>query len=185
MSRSEVMGTSTITSIDFKPFFFPRFTSLCMCQFQCKEYRIYYQDISAIVYVTYGVWDIMIPAPPPQHREAIMANAPRVGWRGGSGQQYTYSVYDLDFVPAADQDGNYVFAKEIQNGWEAVYIGQGDMKTRRAAHLNEGCVTRNGATHFHGHLNRTESAGLAEESDMLDGNPEAYEPTGCNERPGG
>ncbi len=114
-----------------------------------------------------------------------MANAPRVGWRGGSGQQYTYSVYDLDFVPAADQDGNYVFAKEIQNGWEAVYIGQGDMKTRRAAHLNEGCVTRNGATHFHGHLNRTESAGLAEESDMLDGNPEAYEPTGCNERPGG
>ena len=114
-----------------------------------------------------------------------MADAPKVDWPGGSGQQYTYSVYDLDWVPSANQDGNYVFARPAGAGWEAVYIGQGDLQTRSAAHLDEGCVTDKGSTSFQCHLNSTESARLAEEADMLDGNPVAYEPTGCNVRPGG
>ena len=114
-----------------------------------------------------------------------MADAPKVNWHGGTGQGYTYGVYGLNWPPAANQDGNYVFAKEVQDGWEAVYIGQGDLKTRRAAHLNDVCVTRKGATHFHCNLKRDESARLAEEADMLNGNSEAYEPIGCNERLGG
>lgn len=114
-----------------------------------------------------------------------MADAAKVGWHGGSGQEYTYSIYDLGWTPAADQNGNYVFARQVRNGWEAVYVGQGDLQTRRAAHLDEGCLTNKGATHFHCHLSSTQSARLAEEADILNGNPEAYEPTGCNERPGG
>ena len=114
-----------------------------------------------------------------------MAEAPKVNWPGGSGQQYTYSVHGLDWTPSANQDGNYVFAKPAAAGWAAVYIGEGDLRTRRAAHLNKGCVTDKGSTRFHCHLNSSESARLAEEADMLDGNPEAYEPTGCNVLPGG
>ena len=114
-----------------------------------------------------------------------MADASKVNWPGRSGQQYTYSIHDLDWVPSAKQDGNYVFAKAVGAGWEAVYIGEGDLQTRRAAHLDKGCVTDKGSTHFHCHLNSSQSARLAEEADMLGGNLEAYEPVGCNERLGG
>ncbi len=104
-------------------------------------------------------------------------------WSGATGQQYTYSIHDLEWVPAADQDGNYIFAKKINAGWEAVYVGEGDLQSRRAAALDEGCAKRKGATHYHCHLNQKEEARLAEETDVLKGNPEAYEPVGCNTQP--
>jgi hypothetical protein len=104
-------------------------------------------------------------------------------WNGLSGQGYSYSIQDIDWVPAADQDGNYIFARSVHNGWEAVYVGEGDLQSRRAAHLNDGCVTRKGATHYHYHLNQNEEARLAEETDVLKGNLEAYEPVGCNAQP--
>ena len=101
-------------------------------------------------------------------------------WLGASGHEYKYFVHDLDFEPDENQDGNYVFAESTVDGWRAVYVGQGDLKDRKAAALNEGCVTRKGATHFHCHLNGSQPDRLKEEGDVLNGNPEAFEPNGCN-----
>lgn len=101
-------------------------------------------------------------------------------WSGASGKSYTYEVHNLDWVPATDQDGNYVFAKLSRNTWYAVYVGEGDIQERMAAALDRGCVTRKGATHFHCHLNDNKRSRLDEEGDVLNGNPEAFEPEGCN-----
>ncbi len=106
-------------------------------------------------------------------------------WFGASGKSYTYHIHDIDFVPAADQDGNYIFAKVVKDVWNAVYVGEGDLKERIAAAKDDGCVTKKGATHIHAHKNGNEKARKAEESDVLEGNPEAYVPTGCNKRIGG
>ena len=111
--------------------------------------------------------------------------ADTLNWRGASGKTYAYSRHGLDWVPAADQDGNYIFAKFAGGTYYAVYVGQGDLRSRRQAALDEGCVQKKGATQFHCHRNSNKDARLAEESDVLEGNPEAYAPTGCNERAGG
>ncbi len=103
-----------------------------------------------------------------------MNDVPKVTWTGASGKQYAYFVYDLSFSPSADQDGNYIFAREDGGTVYAVYIGQGDLATRKAAHLSDGCVTEKGATQFHCHLNKNQQARLAEEDDLLEGHPEAY-----------
>ncbi len=109
-----------------------------------------------------------------------------VEWHGTSGRSYEYHIYDISFDPESNQDGNYIFAKQIPNGWEAVYVGEGDLKDRKdAARGGESCVDRKGATHFHCHLNANAGDRKTEEADVLDGNPEAYAPTGCNERLGG
>ena len=107
-----------------------------------------------------------------------MANT--VSWRGASGQQYAYSVHDITWVPSADPDGNYIFAKNVNGSWHAVYVGQGDLQSRRAAAIDEGCVTRKGATHFHCHRNGDQNSRLMEEADIIKGNPETVTPVGCN-----
>ena len=101
-------------------------------------------------------------------------------WPGASGQTYTYYIHDLNWVPKADQDGNYIFARQEGGVSYAVYVGQGDLKSRRQAALDEGCVTRKGATHYHCHNNSDRNARLAEESDIIEGNPETKAPKGCN-----
>ena len=114
-----------------------------------------------------------------------MAEAPKVSWPGASGKAYNYFVHDLSWNPRRGQDGNYIFARQIPSGWEAVYVGQGDLRDRKDAAISDGCVTEKGATHFHCHLNADEQSRLAEEEDVLEGNTEAYTPTGCNEKRGG
>ena len=114
-----------------------------------------------------------------------MANIPTVDWQGASGKNYTYYVYSIDYVPAANQDGNYIFAKLVSGTYYPVYIGQGDLQTRKAVHLSDGCVTRKGATHYHCHLNGGEASRKAEESDLLARYTNSYDPTGCNEKIGG
>ena len=111
--------------------------------------------------------------------------AEKLSWRGASGKQYEYTRHNLEWVPAANQDGNYIFAKYSGNTYYAVYVGQGDLQDRRKAALDEGCVQTKGATQFHCHLNSSKDARLAEERDVLEGNPEAYVPSGCNEKTGG
>ena len=106
-------------------------------------------------------------------------------WSGASGKKYQYYMHNLEWVPSADQDGNYIFAKFAGGTYYAVYVGQGDLKSRRQAALDDGCVQSKGATQFHCHNNSNKDARLAEESDILGGNPEAYTPTGCNEKAGG
>ncbi len=113
-------------------------------------------------------------------------NVPKCNWTGTSGKTYQYSIYDLPPSFAANQDGNYIYAKvNAQNKWQPIYIGQGDLHQRANHHHQEECIQSKGATHFHCHLNARESDRLAEERDLLAGHPEAYQPTGCNEKLGG
>ena len=111
--------------------------------------------------------------------------ADKCDWPGKSDRKYIYYVHDLTFSPSSDQDGNYIFAKLVSGAWQPVYIGEGDLRDRKAAHIANGCVTRKGATHFHCHRNSAKEEQQAEESDLLTNFPQALEPTGCNVSPSG
>lgn len=106
-------------------------------------------------------------------------------WKGKSGQNYEFGVFDINFVFNPNQVGNYIFAKRTLLQWEAVYIGEGDIKERTESHKRDGCVIRKGATHIHAHLNNNEKFRKSEEYDLLAQNTEAYAPIGCNIKPGG
>lgn len=106
-------------------------------------------------------------------------------WIGGSGNTYDYTVYPINTEFEPNRNGNYIFCKLTRGVWQAVYIGQGDLKQRTGSHIEHGCVLRQGATHIHVHLNGIENDRLSEEHDLLLGNDEAYMPTGCNKRIGG
>ena len=101
-------------------------------------------------------------------------------WRGSTGKLYEYTVHQLRYRPDAGLDGNYIFAKMVGEVWHAVYIGQGDLRERHEAALQEGCVTSKSATHYHGHLNNDAADRRSEESDLIAGNPECEAPEGCN-----
>ena len=108
-----------------------------------------------------------------------------VKWNGTKGREYPYTVYSIDVNFKADQQGNYIFCREMSNGgWEAVYIGEGLLNERISEHRKTGCVTRKGATHIHAHLNTKEKA-FNEETDLLLVHAKAYEPKGCNIKKGG
>lgn len=106
-------------------------------------------------------------------------------WNGAYGARYSYRIYPISFTFREDDEGNYIFAKRGGSGWQAVYIGEGILNERVAAHIRDSCVTRQGATHIHAHLNDENARPRAEEADLLAEHTEAYEPTGCNKKPGG
>ena len=108
-----------------------------------------------------------------------------IQWSGGSGTQYGFFIHTLPYTCGTGQDGNYIFAKPVNNGWHAVYIGEGDINDRVNDPEHYQCAARKGATHVHVHLNANQQARRNEESDLLSGNPEAYEPSGCNRQIGG
>jgi hypothetical protein len=114
-----------------------------------------------------------------------MNDTPKSTWTGASGKEYAYFVCNLSFSPTADQDGNYIFAKDVAGYFQVVYIGQGDLASRKAAHLADGCVTQKGATHFLCHIKKNRRSRLAEEDDLLQAYLEAYAPSGCNQKLGG
>ncbi len=101
-------------------------------------------------------------------------------WRGLSGETYAFHYAPLPWPPAADQDGNYIFARYENGAWHPVYIGQGDLKQRYDAAMANPCVIAHRATHYHAHLNADQRLRLAEESDLIAGNPACLWPTGCN-----
>ena len=114
-----------------------------------------------------------------------MSDYPKCTWQGGSGEKYEFSVLPIDFSFKEDQDGNYNFAKKIDNVCYAIYIGEGDLKERTEFRINDGCVVKKSATHIHAHINSNETSRKLEEQDLLNGNEEAYSPTGCNIKKGG
>ena len=101
-------------------------------------------------------------------------------WRGLSGETYAFHYAPLPWNPAPDQDGNYIFARYENGAWRAIYIGQGDLKQRYDAAMADQCVAMHGATHYHAHLNAELRLRLAEERDLIAGNPVCLWPTGCN-----
>jgi len=89
-----------------------------------------------------------------------------ISWKGRSGNTYDFTVFTIDVTFNPNENGNYIFAKKTQTGYDAVYIGEGDIKDRTEAHKREGCVIRKGATHIHAHLNNSEIARKNEEEDL-------------------
>ena len=115
-----------------------------------------------------------------------MAERETCTWTGASGTTYTYYVYKLPFTFSENQDGNYIYCKPVDNKWRPIYIGQGDLGDRVSDnHHKADCIKENGTTHVHGHLNAKEADRKAEESDLLESYPQAYEPKGCNKKEGG
>lgn len=101
-------------------------------------------------------------------------------WTGASKQLYKYNVW-----PKAQSfnhfQGNYIFAKKTQSGWEAVYIGEGYLDERTSDQDHLACASRKGFTHFHTHINKNEEKRKLEETDLIAGNDECLEENGgCN-----
>ncbi len=105
-------------------------------------------------------------------------------WRGASDKTYNYDINDRGSLPVRDQIGNFIFAKRAGGAWKAIYVGQGNLRDCHQAALNEGCVQLKAATHFHHHLNEIETDRLNEAQDILEGQPDANAPGGCNEARG-
>ena len=104
-----------------------------------------------------------------------------VTWKGKSGKIYSYSVYPKSTKFPEDYDRNYIFAKKLPGLWLAVYIGQGDLKTRTQDETHLDCANQKGFTHYHVKVNTSETDRLNEEEDMIKGNPEClYTNGGCN-----
>jgi hypothetical protein len=116
-----------------------------------------------------------------------MTNNNSVTWKGASGKGYTYWIYQIPAGFNSGQDGNYIYAKVVNNTWVPLYIGQGDLgeRTNIDNHHQSRCLKSKGATHVHAHKNVHETDRIAEEQDLLTGNPGAYQPIGCNEKAGG
>ena len=106
-------------------------------------------------------------------------------WNGASGAQYTYYIFAAPPNFSASQDGNYIYSKLVENYWQPIYIGEGDLRDRTENHHRAECLAKKGATHVHAHLNASQQDRRREESDLLAGYIQAYVPAGCNIRPGG
>ncbi len=115
-----------------------------------------------------------------------MSKLPTYDWKGYSSKIYTYFTYRLPVAFKLNQPGNYIFSRQNTKGnWLPIYIGQGDLDDRANYHHQIECISQKGATHFHCHTNSIENNRLEEESDLLGNHSQAYQPTGCNELPGG
>jgi len=115
-----------------------------------------------------------------------MNKIPTYNWKGYSGKTYTYFTYRLPVDFNLNQPGNYIFSRQnTQGNWLPIYIGQGDLNDRVNYHHQTECIRQKGATHFHCHTNSAENDRLEEESDLLNNHSQSYQPTGCNELPGG
>lgn len=107
-------------------------------------------------------------------------------WTGASGASYVYHIHSNPPYFDPNQDGNYIYAKMIDNLWYPVYIGEGCLTDRCGnLHHKANCIANKGATHVHAHLNPTEAIRKAEERDLLGRYTNAYAPIGCNDKIGG
>lgn len=104
-------------------------------------------------------------------------------WRGSSGDRYDYHVLPLGGL-MKNVLGNYIFARRNASGsWDAVYVGQGLLDGDFSQHFMAREIRDKAVTHIHFRENPIESARWIEMADILDGNPEAYAPEGCNAPP--
>lgn len=85
-------------------------------------------------------------------------------WRGASCRTYTYWIYSLSAKLSSGQDGNYIYTKIVNQYWQPIYIGQGDLgdRTDVNTHHQSICLKSKGVTHVHAHVNSREADRLAE-----------------------
>jgi hypothetical protein len=111
---------------------------------------------------------------------------PTVNWTGASGTTYTFHIHPNPTNFSPNQDGNYIYAKVVNNAWVPIYIGEGDLSARCSdQHHKAACIASKGATHIHERVNPDEATRQARESDLLAAYPQAYAPIGCNVKIGG
>jgi len=107
-------------------------------------------------------------------------------WPGQSGIQYKYWVHPLPTNFDPNQLGNYIYTKIVNNVWQPIYFGEGDLRERiDENHHRATCIKNKGATHVHVHTAASKVNAEREESDLLANFPQAYAPTGCNVKVGG
>jgi hypothetical protein len=107
-----------------------------------------------------------------------------VEWRGASGARYAYWSYQLPEVPDQEAIGSYIFARRGDDGgWVPVFFGHGDLATLgEGVHALWANIRTKGATHVHTHRNARVAGRREEEADLLAAHPEAWAPSGCNQR---
>jgi hypothetical protein len=110
------------------------------------------------------------------------ARAPVAEWRGAQGTPYRFWVYPLGCRFAAGQAGTYIIARRRADGWDPLYVGQGDLDNRSRHHHQADCLRARGATHIHARAGGEEPGRIAERDDILAAHPAAEAPRGCNER---
>jgi hypothetical protein len=110
---------------------------------------------------------------------------PQINWTGKSGEEYSYIIFPKG-TEFKEIGGNYIFAKEAGSMWDALYIGEGNLKIRTQDSEHLACAELNGFTHYHVHVNENENERKSEEEDMIQGNIEClFENGGCNKTSNG
>ena len=106
-----------------------------------------------------------------RERERIRHSmATTYNWHGASGRRYEYYAHAIGTTSFNDVPGNYIFAKHSDSGSAStLYIGQTTSLRDRitASHEKWPCVTRNGVTHIHQHVNSNAANRLSEEQDLI------------------
>lgn len=100
-------------------------------------------------------------------------------WKGDSGKEYKYWIYDLEDTTHDAVPANYIFAKKTKPSFYApIYIGETeDISERFDNHHKMPCIFKNGATHLCTHTSSTEKkVRCAEEADLISN----YNPV-CND----
>ena len=89
-------------------------------------------------------------------------------WPGLSGRKYTYDIYELS-TTWNDVAGNYIFAKQVPDGWRASYVGETNSFQNRFSNHEKWASARNdGATHVHAHTTPGgDAVRKAEEADLV------------------
>ncbi len=119
---------------------------------------------------------------PPSAAEALFGDGrPALAWTGASGRRYAYYVVPLGVALPDDLLGNYLVVRVENDAWIPLYVGEGPLADAADLDLHPRghCLRRKGATHLHARPNPNPSARIAEETDVLLGNPRAFAPDGC------
>ncbi|MBD3317117.1 MAG: GNAT family N-acetyltransferase, partial [Chitinivibrionales bacterium] len=103
-------------------------------------------------------------------------------WQGASGERYHFEVHSLEEGIEKAAPGVYILARQSPDGWEAIYIGQGELKVDVDYKTLDRCVSEKHVTHVHIHVDGTEDRRRATCADLLAAHIEAFEPHGCNAR---
>ena len=113
-----------------------------------------------------------------------MADHLTCAWTGASGKKYIYEIYARHPKLAANEPGNFIYAKiDEHKRWLPIYIGEGNLTQRAGPDpRNVECIDAKGATHIHVHVNYDREDRIAEVKDLLNNFPQACAPEGCNEK---
>lgn len=96
-----------------------------------------------------------------------MSKETTVTLQGASGKMYSFDIYPwgTSFKPLG---AIYTVLRKNPPNFQIQYVGQtDDLSTRFDNHHKQPCFDRNGKTHIAVHLESSEAARLAKESDMV------------------